>query len=68
MRPPGSRSRATPAERPGRTSTCRHTPSSPDPVEVRLDGERFEPEPGQTVVSHGVDRDLSVGEAGALLL
>jgi uncharacterized protein (DUF427 family) len=38
----------------------------PDRVEVTLDGERLELEPGQTVVSHGVDRDLSVGEAGVL--
>jgi uncharacterized protein (DUF427 family) len=38
----------------------------PDRVDVTLDGERLEPEPGQTVVSHGVDRDLSIGEAGAL--
>ena len=38
----------------------------PDRVEVTLDGERLELEPGQTVVSHGVDRDLSIGEGGAL--
>jgi uncharacterized protein (DUF427 family) len=38
----------------------------PDRVEVTLDGERLEAEPGQTVVSHGVDRDLGIGEAGAL--
>jgi uncharacterized protein (DUF427 family) len=38
----------------------------PDRVEVMLDGERVELEPGQTVVSHGVDRNLSVDEAGAL--
>ncbi len=40
----------------------------PDRVEVTLDGERLELEPGQNVVSHGLDRDLSVGEAGALVL
>ena len=40
----------------------------PDRVEVTLDGERLEAEPGQNVVSHGIDRDLSVGEAGALLV
>ena len=34
----------------------------PDRVEVTLDGQRFELEPGQTVVSHGIDRDLSVSE------
>lgn len=36
----------------------------PDRVEVMLDGERLELEPGQNVVSHGVDRNLDVGEAG----
>jgi uncharacterized protein (DUF427 family) len=39
----------------------------PDRVEVTLDGERLELQPGQNVVAHGIDRDLSVGEAGALL-
>jgi uncharacterized protein (DUF427 family) len=38
----------------------------PDRVEVTLDGERLELEPGQTVVAHGIDRNLSVDEAGAL--
>ena len=38
----------------------------PDRVQVTLDGDRLELEPGQTVVSHGIDRDLSMGEAGAL--
>jgi hypothetical protein len=38
----------------------------PDRVEVTLDGERLELEPGQTVVAHGIDRNLSIGEAGAL--
>jgi uncharacterized protein (DUF427 family) len=38
----------------------------PDRVEVTLDGERLELEPGQNVVSHGVDRNLDIGEAGAL--
>jgi len=32
-------------------------------VEVTLDGRRMQPEPGQSVISHGVDRDLSVDEA-----
>jgi len=40
----------------------------PDRVEVFLDGERLEAEPGQKVVSHGIDRDLGIGEAGALLV
>ncbi len=38
----------------------------PDRVEVTLDGERLQPEPGQNVVSHGIDRNLDIGEAGAL--
>lgn len=38
----------------------------PDRVEVSLDGERLELEPGQTVLSHGIDRNLDIGEAGAL--
>ena len=38
----------------------------PDRVEVTLDGELLELEPGQTVVSHGIDRNLDIGEAGAL--
>jgi len=38
----------------------------PDRVEVTLDGERLELEAGQTVVSHGIDRNLDIGEAGAL--
>jgi uncharacterized protein (DUF427 family) len=37
-----------------------------DKVEVTLDGERVALEPGQTVVAHGIDRDLTIGEAGAL--
>jgi uncharacterized protein (DUF427 family) len=38
----------------------------PDKVEVTLDGERLRLEPGQNVVSHGVDRDLSVDELGGI--
>ncbi|MGW5195840.1 DUF427 domain-containing protein [Kribbella sp. NPDC004138] len=34
----------------------------PDKVEVELDGTRLRLEPGQGVVSHGVDRDLTVEE------
>ena len=34
----------------------------PDHVEVRIDGTRLRLEPGQTVVPHGVDRDLTTGE------
>jgi hypothetical protein len=34
----------------------------PDRVEVELDGKRMRQEPGQGVISHGVDRDLTVEE------
>ena len=35
----------------------------PDKPEVYLDGTRLRLEPGQTVVPHGVDRDLTIDEA-----
>jgi len=35
----------------------------PDKTEVYLDGTRLRLEPGQTVVPHGVDRDLTIDEA-----
>jgi uncharacterized protein (DUF427 family) len=35
----------------------------PDLVEVSLDDKRLRLEPGQTVIAHGVDRDLSLDEA-----
>jgi uncharacterized protein (DUF427 family) len=38
----------------------------PDRVEVTLDGLRLELEPGQNVVSHGIDRNLDIDEVGAL--
>jgi len=38
----------------------------PDRVEVTLDGQRLELESGQSVVSHGIDRNLEIGEAGGL--
>jgi uncharacterized protein (DUF427 family) len=34
----------------------------PDKIEVSLDGRRLRLEPGQSVVPHGVDRDLTAGE------
>jgi uncharacterized protein (DUF427 family) len=34
----------------------------PDKVEVHLDGVRLRLEPGQTVVAHGIDRDLTLDE------
>lgn len=35
----------------------------PDKVEVSLDGTRLQLEPGQSVIAHGVDRNLSIDEA-----
>jgi hypothetical protein len=37
----------------------------PDIVSVHLDGKELHLEPGQTVVPHGPDRDLTVDEAEA---
>jgi uncharacterized protein (DUF427 family) len=38
----------------------------PDRVEVTIDDQRLQLEPGQNVTSHGIDRNLDIGEAGAL--
>jgi len=35
----------------------------PDIVSVQLDGKQLRLEPGQTVIPHGPDRDLTVAEA-----
>ncbi len=35
----------------------------PDKVEVHLDGTRLRLEPGQTVIPHGIDRNLTLDEA-----
>jgi hypothetical protein len=35
----------------------------PDRVSVHLDGIRLRLEPGQAVIPHGIDRDLTVDEA-----
>jgi hypothetical protein len=35
-------------------------------VEVTLDDERLELEPGQNMTPHGIDRNFSIDEAGAL--
>lgn len=35
----------------------------PDKVEVSMDGTRLRLEPGQSVIAHGVDRNLSIDEA-----
>lgn len=39
----------------------------PDRVEVVIDGRRLEAAPGQTVVAHGMDRNLGLTEAGAVV-
>ncbi|HUB42959.1 MAG TPA: DUF427 domain-containing protein [Streptosporangiaceae bacterium] len=38
----------------------------PDMIDVRLDGTRLRQEPGQSVVPHGVDRDLTIGETARI--
>jgi uncharacterized protein (DUF427 family) len=38
----------------------------PDRVEVTIDDQRLQLQPGQNVTSHGIDRNLDIGEAGAL--
>jgi uncharacterized protein (DUF427 family) len=40
----------------------------PDLVHVTIDGQRLEPVPGQTVIAHGPDRNLSVDEVGGIQL
>jgi uncharacterized protein (DUF427 family) len=40
----------------------------PDKVTVTIDGEKLEPVPGQTVLPHGPDRNLSVDEVGGIQL
>jgi uncharacterized protein (DUF427 family) len=35
----------------------------PDRVSVEIDGTQLRPEPGQNVISHGVDRNLTIDEA-----
>jgi hypothetical protein len=37
----------------------------PDIVSVQLDGTQLRLEPGQTVIPHGPDRELTVAEAHA---
>lgn len=39
-----------------------HVSFEPDKVDVSLDGVQLEPEPGQAVIAHGVDRGLDAGE------
>jgi uncharacterized protein (DUF427 family) len=40
----------------------------PDKVTITIDGERLDPAPGQTVLPHGPDRNLSVDEIGGVQL
>jgi hypothetical protein len=40
----------------------------PEKVTITIDGEKLEPVPGQTVISHGPDRNLSVDEIGGIQL
>ena len=41
---------------------CRLVSFEPDKVEVHLDGVRLRLEPGQTVIPHGIDRELTPDE------
>ncbi|GAA1170629.1 DUF427 domain-containing protein [Pseudonocardia alaniniphila] len=47
---------------PGVTRISGMVSFEPDKVEVHLDGSRLRLEPGQSVVAHGVDRDLTTDE------
>jgi uncharacterized protein (DUF427 family) len=40
----------------------------PDQVEITIDGQKLEPVPGQAVIAHGPDRNLSVDEVGGIQL
>jgi uncharacterized protein (DUF427 family) len=40
----------------------------PDKVEITIDGQKLEPVPGQSVIAHGPDRNLSVDEVGGIRL
>jgi hypothetical protein len=40
----------------------------PDKVEITIDGQKLEPVPGQTVIAHGPDRNLSVDDVGGIRL
>jgi uncharacterized protein (DUF427 family) len=43
-----------------------HVSFEPELVTVTIDGRRLEPQPGQGVISHGIDRNLTVDEVGGL--
>jgi len=38
----------------------------PDKMEITIDGQKLEPAPGQQVIAHGPDRNLSVDEVGGI--
>jgi hypothetical protein len=40
----------------------------PEKVTITIDGEILEPVPGQTVLSHGPDRNLGIDEIGGIRL
>lgn len=40
----------------------------PDKVEITIDGQKLAPAPGQEVIAHGPDRNLSVDEVGGIQL
>jgi uncharacterized protein (DUF427 family) len=40
----------------------------PEKLEITIDGEKLEPVPGQNVIAHGADRNLSVDEIGGIQL
>jgi Domain of unknown function (DUF427) len=40
----------------------------PEKMTITIDGEKLEPAPGQTVLPHGPDRNLSVDEIGGIQL
>jgi hypothetical protein len=40
----------------------------PEKLAITIDGDKLEPVPGQTAISHGPDRNLSVDEIGGIQL
>jgi hypothetical protein len=40
----------------------------PEKLAITIDAERLEPAPGQNVIAHGLDRNLSVDEVGGIQL
>jgi hypothetical protein len=46
-----------------RRSSNNQEETEPDIVSVQLDGKQLRLEPGQTVIPHGPDRDLTVADA-----